>query len=87
MVIKIDTDFNFNVLLKLCFSLSKKKNVSPILVNKNIPLKIYCENIVKIFHYSFLLLRVLTASLAQNATFFKKLRFGLSQMYKRPNFL
>ena len=49
IVIKIDTDFNFNVLLKLCFSLSKKIIFfSPILVNNNLPLKSYCESIVKI---------------------------------------
>ena len=55
-MIKIDTDFNFNVLLKLCFSLSKKIIFfSPILANNNIPLKIYCENIVIIFHSSFFL--------------------------------
>ena len=46
-MIKIDTDFNFNVLLKLFFSLSKKIIFfSPILANNNLPLKIYCENIV-----------------------------------------
>ena len=46
-MIKIDTDFNLNVLLKLFFSLSKKIIFfSPILANNNLPLKIYCENIV-----------------------------------------
>ena len=46
-MIKIDTDFNFNVLLKLFFPLSKKIIFfSPILANNNLPLKIYCENIV-----------------------------------------
>ena len=46
-MIKIDTDFNFNMLLKLCFSLSKKIIFfSPILANNNLPLKIYCKNIV-----------------------------------------
>ena len=46
-MIKIDTDFNFNMLLKLFFSLSKKNIFfSPILANNNLPLKIYCENIV-----------------------------------------
>ena len=46
-MIKIDTDFNLNVLLKLYFSLSKKIICfSPILANNNLPLKIYCENIV-----------------------------------------
>ena len=46
-MIKIDTDFNLNVLLKLCFSLSKKiLFFSPKLANNNLPLKIYCENIV-----------------------------------------
>ena len=45
----IDTDFNLNVLLKLFFSLSKKFIFfSPILANNNLPLKIYCETIVKI---------------------------------------
>ena len=49
IVIKIDTHFNFNVLLKLFFSLSKKIIFfSPILANNNIPLKIYCESIMKI---------------------------------------
>ena len=49
-MIKIDTDFNFNVLLKLCFSLSKKIIFfSPILANNNLALKIYCENIVIIY--------------------------------------
>ena len=46
-MIKINTNFNFNVLLKLCFSLSKKLFFfSQILANNNLPLKIYCENIV-----------------------------------------
>ena len=45
-MIKIDTDFNLNVLLNLFFSLSKKIIFSsPILANNNLPLKIYCENI------------------------------------------
>ena len=48
-VIKIYTDFNLNVLLKLFFSLSKKiVFFSPILANNNLPLKIYCESIAKI---------------------------------------
>ena len=56
IVIKIDTDFNFNILLKLFFSLSKKIIFfSPILANNNLPLKIYCEKIVIIFHSSFFL--------------------------------
>ena len=38
-MIKIDTDFNLNVLLKLFFSLSKKIIIT-------LQLKIYCENIV-----------------------------------------
>ena len=42
-VIKIDTDFNLNVLLKLFFSLSKK--IIFFLTN----IKIYCENIVIAF--------------------------------------
>ena len=55
-MIKIDTNFNFNILLKLFFSLSKKIIFfSPILANNNRPLKIYCEKIVIIFHYSFFL--------------------------------
>ena len=46
-MIKIDTDFNFNVLLKLFFSFSKKIIFfSPIFANNNLPLKIYCENIM-----------------------------------------
>ena len=46
-MIKIDTNFNFNVLLKSYFSLSKKIIFfSPILANNNLLLKIYCENIV-----------------------------------------
>ena len=54
-MIKIDTDFNLNVLLKLFFSLSKKIIFfSPILANNNLPLKIYCESIVKILWYHFL---------------------------------
>ena len=49
-MIKIDTDFNFNVLLKLCFSLSKKIIFfSTILANNNLLLKIYCESIVIIY--------------------------------------
>ena len=49
IVIKIDTDFNLNILLKLFFSLSKKSIFfSPILANNNLPLKIYYESIVKI---------------------------------------
>ena len=44
------------MLLKLYFSFSKKIIFfSPILANNNIPLKIYCENIVIIFHSSFFL--------------------------------
>ena len=46
-MIKIDTDFNFNVLLKLFFSLSNKIIFfSLMLTNNNLPLKIYCESIV-----------------------------------------
>ena len=47
IVIKIDTNINLNILIKLFFPLSK--NIfffSPILVNNNLPLKIYCKNIV-----------------------------------------
>ena len=47
-MIKIDTDFNLNVLLKLFFSLSKKIIIfSQILANNDLPLKIYYKNIVK----------------------------------------
>ena len=54
IVIKIDIDFNLNVLLKLFFSLSKILIFfSPILANNNLPLKIYCESIVKILWYHF----------------------------------
>ena len=53
-MIKIDTDFNVNVLLNLFFSLSKKIIFSsPILANNNLPLKIYCENIAISFPISF----------------------------------
>ena len=51
-VIKIDTDFNLNVLLKLFF-------FSPILANNNLLLKIYCENIMIAFlnfNFSFFIL-------------------------------
>ena len=54
-MIKIDSNFNFNILLKLFFSLSKKSIFfSPILANNNLPLKIYYESIVKILWYHFL---------------------------------
>ena len=54
-MIKIDIDFNFNVLLKLYFSLSKKIIFfSPILANNNILLKIYCDNISFFFFPFFL---------------------------------
>ena len=44
------------MLLKLCFSLFKKIIFfSQILANNNLPLKIYCEKIVIIFHSSFFL--------------------------------
>ena len=43
----IDTDFNLNVLLQLFFfSLKKIIFFLPILADNNLPLKIYCENIV-----------------------------------------
>ena len=46
----IYTDFNLNVLLQLFFSFSKKIIFfSLILTNNNLPLKIYCKNIVKTF--------------------------------------
>ena len=49
-------DFNLNVLLQLFFSLSKQIIFfSAILTNNNLPLKIYCENIVTVFlNFSFL---------------------------------
>ena len=46
-MIKINTNFNFNEILKLFFSISKKIIFfSPILANNNLPFKIYCENIM-----------------------------------------
>ena len=46
-----------NILLKLLFSLYKKIIFfSLILANYNLPLKIYCESIVKILPYHFLIL-------------------------------
>ena len=68
-MIKIDTDFNLNVLLKLFFSLSKKIIFfSSILANNNLTLKIYCENIVIPFLFfpifsSFFILHTRTAFL------------------------
>ena len=60
-MIKIDIDFNLNVLLKLFFSLSKKIIfLLPILANNNQVLKIYCENITIVFP-SFFLLHIRTA--------------------------
>ena len=59
-MIKIDTDFNFSVLLKLFFSISKKIIFfSPKLTNNNLPLKIYCKNIMIAFlnfNFSFFIL-------------------------------
>ena len=72
-MIKIDTDFNFNVLLKLCFSFSKKIIFFlPILANNNLPLKIYCENIViKIdTNFNFNILLKLFFSLSKKIIFF-----------------
>ena len=72
-MIKIDTDFNFNVLLKLFFPLSKKIIFfSPILANNNLPLKIYCENIViKIdTDFNFNVLLKLFFSLSKKIIFF-----------------
>ena len=64
-MIKIDIDFNLNVLLKLFFSLSKKIIfLLPILANNNQVLKIYCENIAIVFPSffpSFFLLHIRTA--------------------------
>ena len=45
-MIKIDTDFHFNVLLNFFFLSKIIIFFSPILANNNLPLKIYCENIV-----------------------------------------
>ena len=75
-MIKIDTDFNFNVLLKLCFSLSKKIIFfSPILANNNLPLKIYYENIViKIdTDFNFNVLLKLCFSLSKKIIFFSQI--------------
>ena len=53
----IYTDFNLNLLLQLFFSLSKQIIFfSPILTNNNLPLKIYCESIVKILWQYFSIL-------------------------------
>ena len=52
-MIKIDTDFNLNVLLKLFFFFLKKLFFSSILANNNLPVKIYCENILITFPSSF----------------------------------
>ena len=64
-MIKIDIDFNLNVLLKFFFSLSKKIIfLLPILANNNQVLKIYCENITIVFPSffpSFFLLHIRTA--------------------------
>ena len=47
--------FNLNVLLKFFFLFLKKYFFSPILANNNLPLKIYCENIVVAFlNFNFL---------------------------------
>ena len=72
-MIKIDIDFNFNVLLKLYFSISKKIIFfSAILANNNLPLKIYCENIViKIdTDFNFNILLKLFFSLSKKIIFF-----------------
>ena len=54
-IVIIYTDFNLNVLLQLFFSLSKQIFFSPILTNNNLPLKMYCENIVTVFlNFNFL---------------------------------
>ena len=57
-IVIIDINFNLNVLLKLFFSLSKKIIFfSLILANNNLPLKIYCENImIAFFNFNFLFL-------------------------------
>ena len=75
-MIKIDTDFNFNVLLKLFFSLSKKIIFfSQILANNNLPLKIYCENImIKInIDFNFNMLLKLFFSLSKKIIFFSQI--------------
>ena len=75
-MIKIDTDFNFNVLLKLFFSLSKKIIFfSPILANNNLPLKIYCENIVIKINtdFNFNVLLKLFFSLSKKIIFFSSI--------------
>ena len=72
-MIKIYIDFNFNVLLKLCFSISKKIIFfSPILANNNLPLKIYCENIVIKIDTDF------------NFNILLKLFFSLSKIFFSP---
>ena len=49
-IVIVDINFNLNVLLKLFFFL-------PILANNNLPLKIYCENImIAFFNFNFLFL-------------------------------
>ena len=70
---KINTNFNFDVLLKLFFSLSKKIFFfSPILANNNLPFKIYCESIViKIdIDFNFNVLLKLFFSLSKKIIFF-----------------
>ena len=69
---KIYTDFNFNVLLKLFFSLSKKIIFFPsILANNNLPLKIYCEIIVIInTDFNLNVLLQLLFSLSKKVIFF-----------------
>ena len=65
-----------NALLKLFFSLSKKIIFfSPILANNNLPLKIYCESIVKIVikidsNFNFNILLKLFFSLSKKIIFF-----------------
>ena len=75
-MIKIDIDFNFNGLLKLFFSFSKKIIFfSPILANNNLPLKIYCENImIKIdIDFNFNMLLKLFFSLSKKIIFFSQI--------------
>ena len=75
-MIKIDSNFNFNMLLKLFFSLSKKIIFfSPILANNNLPLKIYCESIViKIdTDFNFNVLLKLFFSLSKKIIFFAQI--------------
>ena len=81
----IDTDFNLNVLLQLFFSLSKKIIFfSPILVNNNLSLKIYCENIVIKIYIDFNLnvLLKLYFSLSKKIIFFSPILANNNILFK-----